>query len=203
MLLPIYSTNIDLRKIKIVVDILKNDGVIIFPTDTVYALGCNIHSIKAIDRICKIKNKKLEKSDFSFICNDLSHISDFTKPFDRTVFKLLNRSLPGPFTFILNANNSVPAIFKNNKKTIGIRVPDHTIPLSIIKELGNPVMSTSLHNEDEITKYLTDPTEIYEKFEGIVDVIIDSGFGGNEPSTIVDCTGILPVILRQGMGVLE
>jgi tRNA threonylcarbamoyl adenosine modification protein (Sua5/YciO/YrdC/YwlC family) len=203
MLLQINPSNIDQRLIKTVVDVLKNDGVIIFPTDTVYAIGCDIYSNKAIEKISRIKNVKLEKANFSFICSDLSYISDFTKPFDRSVYKMLNRSLPGPFTFILNANNAVPSIFKNNKKTIGIRIPDHPIPSCIIKELGNPVMSTSLHDEDEITEYLTDPSEIFEKFENIVELIIDGGYGGNEPSTIVDCTGTESVILRQGAGVLD
>lgn len=203
MLLQINPSNIDQRLIKTVVDILKNDGVIIFPTDTVYAIGCDIYSNKAIEKISRIKNVKPEKANFSFICSDLSHISDFTKPFDRSIYKMLNRSLPGAFTFILNANSAVPAIFKNHKKTIGIRVPDHSIPISIIKELGNPVMSASLHDEDEIVDYLTDPAEIFEKFENIADLIIDGGYGGNEPSTIVDCTGSEPLILRQGAGVLE
>src|SRR6185436_19661505 len=188
MLLKINPSNIDPRIIKTVVDVLKNDGVIIYPTDTVYALGCNIYSNKAIEKVCRIKNIKPQKANFSFICSDLSHISDFTKPFDRSVYKLMNRNLPGPFTFILNANSAVPAIFKNHKKTIGIRIPDHTIPLNLIKELGNPIMSTSLHDEDEIVEYLTDPSEIFEKFETMVDLIIDGGYGGNQPSTVVDCT---------------
>lgn len=203
MLIQIFPNNIDQRKIKTVVEVLKNDGVIIFPTDTVYAIGCDIYSNKAIERICKIKNVKPEKSNFSFICNNLSHISDFTKPFDRSIYKLLNRSLPGPFTFILNASSAVPTIFKNHKKTIGIRVPDNKIPLSIITELGNPIMSTSLHNEDEIVEYLTDPSEIFEKFESVVDLIVDGDYGGNTPSTIIDCTGNAPVIIRQGAGLID
>ncbi|MEO5571874.1 MAG: L-threonylcarbamoyladenylate synthase [Bacteroidia bacterium] len=203
MLLQINPSNIDHRLIKTVVDVLKKDGIIIFPTDTVYAIGCNIYSNKAIEKISRLKNVKPEKANFSFICSDLSHISDFTRPFDRSIYKMLNRSLPGPFTFILNASSAVPAIFKNNKKTIGIRIPDHQIPLNIIKELGNPIMSTSLHNEDEIMDYLTDPAEIFEKFENIVDLIIDGGYGGIEPSTIVDCTGMVSVIVRQGAGVLD
>jgi tRNA threonylcarbamoyl adenosine modification protein (Sua5/YciO/YrdC/YwlC family) len=203
MFLQINPSNIDHRLIKEVVAVLKKDGVIIFPTDTVYAIGCNIYSNKAIEKISRIKNVRAEKANFSFICSDLSNISDFTKPFERSVYKMLNRSLPGPFTFILNANTAVPAIFKNNKKTIGIRVPDHAIPISIIKELGNPIMSASLHNEDQIVDYLTDPAEIFEKFENIADLIIDAGYGGNEPSTIVDCTSTHPVIIRQGAGTLD
>jgi len=203
MFLQINPSNIDHRLIKEVVAVLKNNGVIIFPTDTVYAIGCNIYSNKAIEKISRIKNVRPEKANFSFICSDLSNISDFTKPFERSVYKMLNRSLPGPFTFILNANSAVPAIFKNNKKTIGIRVPDHAIPISIIKELGNPIMSASLHNEDQIVDYLTDPAEIFEKFENIADLIIDAGYGGNEPSTIVDCTSTHPVIVRQGAGTLD
>lgn len=200
MLLEINKQNIDDRKIKLAVNVLKNDGVIIFPTDSVYAFGCTIYSTKAIEKICRLKNVKLEKSNFSFICNDLSHLSDFTKPFDRSVYKLLNRSLPGPFTFILNANNAVPSIFRNNKKTIGIRVPDHAVALAIVKELGNPLMAASLHNDDELIDYITDPSEIFEKYDSTVEMIIDSGAGGNLPSTVVDCTGNAPVILRQGAG---
>jgi tRNA threonylcarbamoyl adenosine modification protein (Sua5/YciO/YrdC/YwlC family) len=203
MFLQINPSNIDQRLIKTVVDVLKNDGVIIFPTDTVYALGCDIYSNKAIEKISRLKKVKPEKANFSFICSDLSHISDFTKPFDRSLYKILNRSLPGPFTFILNANSAVPAIFKNNKKTIGIRIPANQVPISIIKELGNPIMSASLHNEDELVDYLTDPAEIFENFETIVDLIIDGGYGGNKPSTIVDCTDGEPVILRQGAGILD
>jgi tRNA threonylcarbamoyl adenosine modification protein (Sua5/YciO/YrdC/YwlC family) len=202
MLLQINPSNIDQRLIKTVVQVLRNDGVIIYPTDTVYALGCDIYSNKAIEKICRIKNIKPQKSNFSFICSDLSHISDYTRPFDRSVYKMLNRSLPGPFTFILNANSAVPAIFKNNKKTIGIRIPDHAIPLSIIKELGNPIMSASLYDNDATTDYLTDPAEIFEKFETVVNLIIDGGYGGNEGSTIVDCTGVQPIVLRQGAGML-
>lgn len=200
MLLEINKQNIDDRKIKSAVNVLKNDGVIIFPTDSVYAFGCDIYSTKAIEKICRLKNVKLEKSNFSFICNDLSHLSDFTKPFDRSVYKLLNRSLPGPFTFILNANNTVPSIFRNNKKTIGIRVPDHAVALAIVRELGNPLMAASLHNDDELIDYITDPSEIFEKYESAIELIIDSGVGGNLPSTVVDCTGNDPVIIRQGAG---
>jgi tRNA threonylcarbamoyl adenosine modification protein (Sua5/YciO/YrdC/YwlC family) len=203
MFLQINSSNIDPRLIKTVVNVLKNDGIIIFPTDTVYAIGCDIYSKKAIEKIARLKNVKPEKANFSFICSDLSHISDFTKPFDRSVYKMLNRCLPGPFTFILNANSAVPTIFKNHKKTIGIRIPDHPVPISIINESGNPIMSSSLHNEDEIVDYLTDPAEIFEKFEGLVDLIIDSGYGGNEPSTIVDYTGPEPILIRQGQGILN
>lgn len=202
MLLEINKQNIDDRKIKSAVNVLKNDGVIIFPTDSVYAFGCDIYSTKAIEKICRLKNVKLEKSNFSFICNDLSHLSDFTKPFDRSVYKLLNRSLPGPFTFILNANNTVPSIFRNNKKTIGIRVPDHAVALAIVRELGNPLMAASLHNDDELIDYITDPSEIFEKYESAIELIIDSGAGGNLPSTVVDCTGNDPVIIRQGAGTL-
>jgi tRNA threonylcarbamoyl adenosine modification protein (Sua5/YciO/YrdC/YwlC family) len=203
VLLKINPGNIDQRLIKTVVNVLKNDGVIIYPTDTVYAMGCDIYSNKAIEKICRIKNIKPQQSNFSFICSDLSHISDFTRPFDRSVYKMLNRCLPGPFTFILNANSAVPAIFKNHKKTIGIRIPDHAVPLSLIKELGNPIMSTSLHNDDEIVEYLTDPAEIFEKFENVANLIIDGGYGGNEPSTIVDYTGIEPTIVRQGAGIVD
>ena len=203
MLLKIHPDNPDERKIKQVVECLKDGGVIIFPTDTIYGLGCNIHNHKAVEKVCQIKGVKLEKSNFSFICFDLADISDFTKPFDRNVYKLMKSSLPGPYTFILNANNNVPNLFKFKKKTIGIRVPDNNIARVIVKELGNPVMSTSLHNDDNFTEYHSDPELIFEQYENLVDIVIDGGVGGTEVSTIIDCTDEIPTLIRKGKGIVD
>ena|ERR1017187_2912489 len=203
MLLKIHPDNPNEREIKQVVECLKDGGIIIFPTDTVYALGCDIHRHKAVEKLCRIKGIKLEKSNFSFICYDLSHISDFTQQFDREVYKLMKSTLPGPFTFILNANNNVPNLFKFKKKTIGIRVPDNNIAREIVKESGNPIMSASLHHGDEILEYHTDPELIFEEYGNLVDVVIDGGIGGIEVSTIIDCTLSPSTIIRQGKGVIN
>ncbi len=203
MLLSIHPNNPAERLLQQAVDCLKKGGVIIYPTDTVYGMGCDITNPKAIERICKLKGIKLEKANFSFICHDLSHISDFTKPFDTATFRLLKKSLPGPFTFILNANGNVPKLLSSNKKTVGIRVPDNTIAREIVRLLGNPIISTSIHDDDEIIEYSTDPELIYEKYEGLVDMVIDGGFGDSEPSTIVDCTNGTPEVLRAGKGDIE
>jgi tRNA threonylcarbamoyl adenosine modification protein (Sua5/YciO/YrdC/YwlC family) len=200
MLLKIHPENPSPRQIKTVVECLNDGGTIIFPTDTIYALGCDIYSSRAIERVAQIKGVKKEKANFSFLCHNLSHLSDFTKPINNEVFKLMKSTLPGPFTFILNANNNVPKIFQSKKKTVGIRVPDNNIPAEIIRELGNPILSTSIHDEDEIIEYTTDPELIYEKFKSKVDIVIDGGFGDNEPSTIIDCTSSEIVILREGKG---
>ncbi len=199
----INPKNIDDRKIDAVVKVLKNDGVIIIPTDTIYAFACSIYSEKAIEKICRFKQVKVEKANLSFLFNNLKNISEFTKPFDRSTYKLLNRSLPGPFTFILEASSKVPAIFRSRKKTIGIRIPDHPVALQIIEKTGHPLIAASLHDSDDpITDYLTDPTEIFEKFETITDAFVDCGAGGNKPSTVVDLTGSELVIVREGKGVL-
>ncbi len=200
MLLRIHPENPDGRQIKMVLECLIDGGIIIFPTDTIYALGCDIHRPRAIDRIAQIKGIKKEKANFSFLCHDLSQLSDYSKPIRNEVFKLMKRTLPGPFTYILNANNNVPNIFQSKKKTVGIRIPDNKIPLTIIRELGNPIMSTSIHDEDEIIEYSTDPELIHEKFEKTVDIVIDGGYGDNEPSTIIDCTGEEILIVREGKG---
>ena len=200
MLLKIYPDNPSQKQIETVVECLKDGGVIIFPTDTIYALGCDIYKPRAIDRIALIKGIKKEKSNFSFLCHDLSHLSDFTKPLTNDVFKLMKSTLPGPFTFILEANNKVPKILHRKKKTVGIRVPDNNIPIEIIRRLGNPIMSTSVHDEDEIIEYTTDPELIYEKFSNLVDIVIDGGYGDNEPSTIIDCSGDEIVVVREGKG---
>lgn len=203
MLIKIYPENPNPKDIRLVVDVLKNGGIIIYPTDTVYALGCDISDGRAVEKIARYKNVKVEKSNLSFICQDLSQLSDFTKPLSNQVFKMLKRYLPGPFTFILNANNNVPKYFKGKKRTVGVRIPDNPIILEIVRVLGNPIMTTSIHDEDEVQEYSTDPELIHEKFKDLADLIIDGGYGDNVPSTIIDCTGEIPLIIRQGKGVVE
>lgn len=202
MLVKLFNENPNLREILKIVEVLRKGGLIIYPTDTVYGLGCDITNAKAVEKVARIKNVKVEKNNFSFICSDLSHISDFTKPISNSVFKLMKKNLPGPFTFILEANNNLPKYFKG-KKTVGIRVPDNNIIREIIRELGNPILSTSIHDEDEILEYSTDPELIYEKYQNIAEVVIDGGYGDFIPSTIVDCTGEEIVIVREGKGVIE
>ena len=203
MFLKIYPQNPNPKDIRQVVEVLRNGGLIIYPTDTVYGLGCDITNARAVEKVARYKNVSIEKSNFSFICSDLSHLSDFSKPVSNSVFKLLKQYLPGPFTFILNANSNVPRYFKGKKKTVGIRIPDNSIITEIIRELGNPIMSTSIHDEDKIIEYSTDPELIYERFREIADIVIDGGYGGNLPSTIVDCTTDFPVVIRQGKGIFE
>jgi len=203
MLLKIHPENPSYRKIITVVECLKKGGIIIYPTDTVYGLGCDIYNQKAVRRICKIKGIKPEKANFSFICWDLSHLSDFTKNVDTPTYKLMKKALPGAFTFILNANNKVPKLFKSNKKTVGIRIPDNNIARQIVRELGNPILSTSIYDDDDIIEYTTDPELIFERYKGVVDIVINGGFGSNEASTVLDCTNHEPKIIRQGKGVLE
>ncbi len=202
MLLKIHPDNPDFRQIKMVVECLNNGGTIIYPTDTVYGLGCDIYKSKAVDKIAIIKGIKKQKANFSFICHDLSQLSEFTKPISNNVFRLMKKSLPGPYTFILKATNKVPKLFQSKKKTVGIRVPDNNIINYIVKELGNPVMSTSIHDDDDIIEYTTDPELIYEKYKNLVDIVIDGGFGDNEPSTILDCTTDEITIIREGKGVI-
>ncbi|KAF0203609.1 MAG: Sua5/YciO/YrdC/YwlC family [Bacteroidetes bacterium] len=202
MLLRIFPENPSSRQIRTVVECLLDGGVIIYPTDTVYGMGCDIFKSKAIERIAQIKGIKVEKANFSFICSDLSQLSDYTRPISNDVFKLMKKNLPGPFTFILNASNSVPKLIQSKKKTVGIRIPGNNIPLEIVNELGHPIMSTSIHDEDEILEYTTDPELIYEKYKNLVDIVIDGGFGDNEASTIIDCTGSEPLIIREGKGEL-
>ena len=203
MLLRIHPENPELRKIKIVTDCLRNGGIIIYPSDTVYAIGCDIYQPRAIERIYKIKNKNPKKANFSFICFDFSHLSDFVFSIDTPIFRVMRRALPGPFTFILKANSKVPKIFQSKKKTVGIRIPDYKICNELVKELGNPIMTTSIHDEDEIVDYTTDPRLIYEKYEKLVDIVIDGGFGGNMPSTVVDCSEGDFTVIRQGLGDLD
>ncbi len=203
MIRKIYPQNPNPQEIDRVVEILRNGGVIIYPTDTVYGLGCDITKSKAIDRIAQIKGIDPEKTRFSFIVNDLSHLSDYTKPINNQIYKLMKRNLPGPFTFILEANNNVPKILKSKKKTVGIRIPDNPIIQEIVRVLGNPILTTSVHSGDTILDYTTDPELIHEEMGHRVDLVIDGGFGNNVPSTIVDCTGPEIEIIREGLGVLE
>lgn len=200
-LIKLYTKNTDLRKIGEIVNCLKNGGVIIYPTDTVYGLGCDIHNQKAVERVCKIKELKLEKANLSFICNDLSHISDYAK-LSTPAFKLMKRALPGPFTFLLNASSKVPKIIQANRKTVGIRIPDNNIARLIVEQLGNPIVTTSL-KENDILEYSTDPELIFEKYENLVDIIIDGGIGNIIPSTIIDATTDEFEIIRQGLGNIE
>ena len=202
MLLHIHPDNPNPREIAIAVESLKNNGLIIYPTDTVYGLAWDINSPKAFDQIVRIKGKSALKENFSLICNDLSQVSQFTMHINNAVFKLLKRNLPGPFTFILNANNNVPRFYKTKKKTVGIRIPNNNIAIELVNRLGNPIMTTSLHDEDEILEYMTDPELIHDKYEHLVDFVIDGGYGNNEASTVVDCTGDEIEILRQGIGEL-
>ena len=203
MLIKLYPNNPNEKQLAEVVACLRNGGIIIYPTDTVYGLGCDIYQAKAIEKLCKIRNINPEKANLSFICADLSHLSDFVKPIDNAVFRVLKHALPGPFTFILNANNKVPKLMHSNKKTVGIRVPDNDIARSIVKLLGNPIVSTSIHDDDEVVEYSTDPELIYEKYKDLVDMVIDGGYGELQASTVVDYTSDEPVIVRQGKGDFE
>ena len=202
MLVKLFNENPNPREILKIVDVLKKGGLIIYPTDTVYGLGCDITNTRAVEKVARIKGVKAEKNNFSFICSDLSHLSDYTKPISSSVFKLMKKNLPGAFTFILDANNNLPKYFKG-KKTVGIRVPDNNIIREIVNELGNPILSTSIHDDDEILEYTTDPELIYEKYQELVDIVIDGGYGELVPSTIVDCTAEEIVIVREGKGELE
>ena len=204
MFVEINPLNIDQRLIIQAVNHLKKGGLLIFPTDTVYALGCDLKNKNALQSLAQIKGRKLNKVNFSIICSDLSHLSDYTRQLDRSVFKLLKHYLPGPFTFILNASNEVPKYFDSNKKEIGIRIPNNEITLEIVRLLGNPLATSSLHNdEDEIQEYFSNPKVIYERFSDKIDFIIDGGVGKLEPSTIIDCSSGVAQVIRQGLGIFE
>jgi tRNA threonylcarbamoyl adenosine modification protein (Sua5/YciO/YrdC/YwlC family) len=203
MLLRIYPENPDPGRIRKVVDVLEEGGIIIYPTDTVYAIGCDIKAKKSIDKIARLKGLNPENPDMSLIFHDMSQLSEYTIIRDNTVFKLLKRNLPGPFTFIVQANNQIPKLFKNKKKTVGIRIPDNVIILQLVKELGRPVITTSIHDPDEVIEYTTDPELIFEKYRDFAEIVINGGYGKNEASTIVDCTSDEIKIIRQGLGILE
>jgi tRNA threonylcarbamoyl adenosine modification protein (Sua5/YciO/YrdC/YwlC family) len=201
MFLRINPEKINYSELDKAVDCLRDGGVIIYPTDTVYAIGCDINNTKAFERVAKIKNIAPEKANFSIICHDLSHLSDFTKPISNQLFRTMKKALPGPFTFILPAGNNLPKVFKANKKTIGIRVPANEITTYIVKSLGNPLLSTSVHDsEDEILEYYTDPEALYEKYKDRVDLMVDGGYGNVYPSTVLDCSGDEIVVVREGLG---
>ena len=201
-LIKIYSDNPYPKEIQRVVNILKKGGLVIYPTDTVYGLGCDITNIKALERIARIKGVKLEKANFSFICKDLSNLSDYVKQINTSTFKILKRALPGAYTFILPGSKNLPNPFKK-RKTVGIRVPDNSIILSLVEVLGNPIVSTSIRDEDDILEYTTDPELILEKWDNLVDVVIDGGYGDNEASTVIDLSENEPQIIREGKGSLE
>ncbi len=198
----IYNENPNPREIHRVVDCLRNGGLIIYPTDTVYGLGCDITNTRALEKIAQIKGVKLTKANFSFICKDLSNLSDYVKQIDTSIFKLLKRTLPGPYTYILPGSNNLPTVFKK-KKTVGIRVPDNNICTTIVEELGNPIVSTSIYDEDEVIEYTTDPELILEKWDNLVDIVIDGGYGDNIPSTVIDLTTGEPVLIREGKGSID
>lgn len=195
----IYPENPDERRIRQVVDCLRDGGLVIYPTDTVYGLGCDIYNSRAVEKIARIKGVKPQKNDFSFICYDFSHIADFARV-GNGAFKIMKKVLPGPYTFILDANSSVPKLLNTNKKTVGIRVPDNLIPRLMVKELGNPIVTTSIKDDDEVIEYSTDPELIFEKFQHQVDIIIDGGYGGNVGSTVIRATGEEIEVVREGLG---
>ena len=200
--LKIYEDKPNEAAIAKVVKVLKDGGLVIYPTDTVYGLGCDITNTKALERRAKNKGVKLDKANFSFVCHDLSNISDYVRQIDTATFKILKRALPGPYTFILPGNNNLPKEFKK-KTTVGIRVPDNAIALEIVKLLGNPIVSTSIHDDDDVIEYTTDPELIFEKWQNLVDLVIDGGYGDNVGSTIIDLSGDEPVVLREGKGSLD
>ncbi|MFD1294304.1 L-threonylcarbamoyladenylate synthase [Lutibacter holmesii] len=200
--IKLYNENPNERDIEKVIKVLKKGGLIIYPTDTVYGLGCDITNNKALEKIAKIKGVKLQKAKFSFICSDLSNLSDYVKQIDTATFKILKRALPGPYTFILPGNNNLPKVFKN-KSTVGIRVPNNNIIRELVKHLGNPIVSTSIHDEDDIIEYTTDPELIYEKWQDIVDVVIDGGYGDNVPSTVIDLSEGEIEVIREGKGSID
>jgi len=200
MLVRIHPDNPDPRQIKKVVECLKDGGIIIYPTDTVYGLGCDVNNKKAMEKLCRLKGLNIKKHNLSFICYDLSHISTFTKHLNTSTYKLMKKVLPGPYTFILNASSSIPKLFKNKKKEIGIRIPDNNIPREIVKELGNPIVTTSVKDEDMVLEYSTDPDLMYEYFVDKVDLVISGGYGDSIPSTIIKYTNSYPEIIRKGKG---
>ncbi len=203
MYLQIHPQSPEPRKIKQVADALRDGGVIIYPTDTVYGIGCDITNHKAVERVCRLRRLDPDKAMLAMICSDMSQVSNYTAQLDNQTFRLLKQYLPGPYTFILKANNDVPKMFKNRKKTVGIRIPNNTIVQAIIAELGRPILTTSLKSDDEILEYFTDPIDIYDDFENLVDIVIDGGNCGNTPSTLIDCSKDAPELIRLGAGEWE
>jgi tRNA threonylcarbamoyl adenosine modification protein (Sua5/YciO/YrdC/YwlC family) len=201
--IAIHPKNPEARKIAQVVEVLRSGGIIIYPTDTIYGIGCDLMNRKAVERLCHVMDIKPQKLDLSFICNDLAHITEYVRRMDTSVFKLLKKALPGPYTFILESSSKVPKITQTNKKTVGIRIPDHAIPRSIVAELGNPLITSSIKDDDKIKAYTTDPEEIFEDFRHKVDLVIDGGPGNNVPSTVIDCTGPEITIIRHAAGEIE
>ena len=198
MLLEINAKNPDARKIQQAVEVLKNGGIIIYPTDTVYGIGCDITNQKAVEKICRLRGLDPVKANLSFICKDISQVSDFTQQIENRVYKLMNRNLPGAFTFILNSNKQIPKLFRNKKRTVGVRIPDNQIVLDLVTALGRPILTTSLKNDDEILEYFTDPIDIYDDFKNQVNLVINGGIGGNVASTVVNCTGDEVEVIREG-----
>lgn len=198
-LIKLYEDHVDRKKLKHIVEILRNGGLVIYPTDTVYGLGCDITNKSALEKLARIKGVRLDKANFSFICEDLSNLSDHVAQIETQTFKILKRNLPGPYTFILPGSNSLPGVFRK-KKTVGIRVPDNAIALALFRELGNPIVSTSIKDDDELLEYTTDPSLMFDEWKHQVDVVIDGGFGGNEASTVIDLTGREPILIREGKG---
>ena len=203
MLIRVYRDNPNHKQIRRIIDLLEAGGIIIYPTDTVYAMGCDIRATRSIEKIARFKGLNPRNPDLSLIFHDMSQLSEYTVIRDNSVFKLLKRNLPGPFTFIVQANNQIPKLFKNKKKTVGIRIPDNNIVSELVKELGRPIITTSIHDTDEVIEYTTDPELIYEKYHDIAEIVINGGYGRNEASTIVDCTSEEIKIIRQGLGILE
>lgn len=203
MLIKLYPENPNTDQVRRVTWLLDQGGIIICPTDTIYAMACDIRASRAIEKIARFKGLNPANPAMSFIFNNFSQLSDYTVIRDNDVFRLLKRNLPGPFTFIVKANNQVPALFRNKKKTVGIRIPDNNIILELIRDLGRPLITSSLHEHDDVIEYMTDPELIHEKYRDFADMVIDGGYGGNIPSTVVDCTGDEPVVVRQGLGILE
>jgi len=202
-LIKIHPKNPEQRKVNHVADVLKKGGIIVYPTDTVYGIGCDLFNKKAVERLCRILEIKPHKLNLSFICLDLSQISTYVKRMDTPVFKILKKALPGPFTFIFESSSQVPRILDVNKKTVGVRIPDHNVPRMIVQSLGNPLITSSIKDDDKIAEYTTDPLDIYDDLKAVVDLVIDSGAGGNVPSTVVDCTGPELEIIRVGLGDLD
>lgn len=200
--IKIYEENPNSKEIDRVVAVLKKGGLIIYPTDTVYGLGCDITNNRALENLARLKGVKLTKANWSFVCSDLSNLSDYIRQIDTATFKILKRALPGPYTFVLPGNNNLPTVFKK-RKTIGIRVPDNNIAIALVKALGNPIVSTSIYDEDEILEYTTDPELIFDKWKNRIDILIDGGYGGNVASTVIDLSGYEPEVIREGKGSLD